>query len=104
MSPSALALQPAPGPAPAAPARVDIVVPVFDEQAILARSVRRLHDHLTHHMPFHWRIVIVDNASTDQTALIAGGAGDRPAARRAPAAATEGPRPRAARRLAGQRR
>jgi putative flippase GtrA len=71
MSPSALALDPAFGLAPAAPARVDIVVPVFNEQAILARSVRRLHDHLTHHMPFHWRIVIADNASTDQTARIA---------------------------------
>ena len=44
---------------------------MFDEQAVLARSVRRLHDHLTEHMPFSWRIVIADNASTDQTPRIA---------------------------------
>ena len=53
------------------PARVDIVVPVFDEQVVLARSIRRLHDHLSDHMPFSWRIVIADNASTDQTPRIA---------------------------------
>ncbi|HEY1537928.1 MAG TPA: glycosyltransferase, partial [Solirubrobacteraceae bacterium] len=51
--------------------RVDIVVPVYNEQAVLARSIRRLHDHLTDHMPFEWRIVVADNASTDQTPRIA---------------------------------
>jgi glycosyltransferase involved in cell wall biosynthesis len=44
---------------------------VFDEQAVLARSIRRLHDHLCDHMPFAWRIVIADNASTDETPRIA---------------------------------
>jgi glycosyltransferase involved in cell wall biosynthesis len=58
-------------PAPAAPARVDIVVPVYNEQEVLARSIRRLHDHLCEHMPFSWRLVIADNASTDQTPQIA---------------------------------
>jgi len=53
------------------PARVDIVVPVYNEQAILARSIRRLHDHLSETMPFAWRIVIADNASTDHTPRIA---------------------------------
>ena len=52
-----------------APARsgadVDIVVPVFNEQGALARSIRRLHDHLAAELPFAWRIVIADNASTD---------------------------------------
>ncbi len=61
-------LAPRPGPAPA---RVDVVVPVYNEQEVLARSIRRLHDHLTDHMPFAWRIVIADNASTDQTPQIA---------------------------------
>jgi glycosyltransferase involved in cell wall biosynthesis len=56
---------------PATPARVDVVVPVFDEQAVLARSIRRLHDHLCDQMPFSWRIVIADNASTDRTPQIA---------------------------------
>jgi putative flippase GtrA len=66
----------APSPSPAGPSappspRVEIVVPVFNEQDVLARSIRRLHDHLTVHMPFTWRIVIADNASSDQTPLIA---------------------------------
>jgi putative flippase GtrA len=63
--------RPSRAPSSTPPARVDIVVPVFDEQAVLARSIRRLHDHLSEHMPFHWRIVIADNASTDQTPRIA---------------------------------
>jgi putative flippase GtrA len=62
---------PAGPPAPASPPRVDIVVPVFNEQAVLARSIRRLHDHLGAHMPFTWRIVIADNGSSDQTPRIA---------------------------------
>ncbi len=71
MSSTALSPRPMRAPALPPPARVDIVVPVFDEQAVLARSIRRLHDHLTEHMPFSWRIVIADNASTDQTPRIA---------------------------------
>jgi putative flippase GtrA len=50
---------------------VEVVVPVHNEQAALAESIRRLHDHLTAKLPFSWRIVIADNASTDQTARIA---------------------------------
>jgi glycosyltransferase involved in cell wall biosynthesis len=61
----------APAPAAAPAVRVDVVVPVFNEQAVLARSIRRLHEHLTEHMPFAWRIVVADNASTDQTPRIA---------------------------------
>ena len=71
MSSTALSRRPSRAPAPPSPARIDIVVPVFNEQAVLARSIRRLHDHLTDHMPFEWRIVVADNASTDQTARIA---------------------------------
>ncbi len=71
MPSTAVSPQPLRAPALPSPARVDIVVPVFDEQAVLARSIRRLHDHLTREMPFAWRIVIADNASTDQTARIA---------------------------------
>jgi putative flippase GtrA len=52
---------------------VDIVVPVFDEEAALDRSVRRLHDFLSDGFPFSWRIVIADNASTDATPQIARG-------------------------------
>src|SRR4051794_14635760 len=71
---SSAVLQPAPRratPAIAGPARVDIVVPVHNEQAALAPSIRRLHEHLTAELPFAWRIVIADNASTDETPRIA---------------------------------
>ena len=71
MPSTALTPRPARASAPTSPARVDIVVPVFNEQAVLAASIRRLHDHLGEHMPFSWRIVIADNASTDQTPRIA---------------------------------
>src|SRR5215208_3541223 len=46
---------------------IDIVVPVFNEAAALEPSVRRLHAFLRSEMPFTWRIVIADNASTDCT-------------------------------------
>ena len=50
---------------------IDIVVPVHNEQAVLEASVRRLHRYLSAELPFSWRIVIADNASTDATARIA---------------------------------
>jgi len=46
---------------------VDVVVPVYDEEQVLERSVERLHAYLSEHFPFTWRITIVDNASTDST-------------------------------------
>jgi glycosyltransferase involved in cell wall biosynthesis len=51
--------------------RVEIVVPVYNEQSTLERSIRRLHDFLSAELPFAWRIVIADNASTDATLAIA---------------------------------
>jgi putative flippase GtrA len=56
-----------PRPAP----QIEIVVPVYNEEAILARSIRRLHRFLSDGFPFTWRIVIADNASTDATPAIA---------------------------------
>ena len=50
---------------------VEIVVPVYNEQAALPASIRRLHAYLETELPFTWRIVIADNASTDQTARLA---------------------------------
>ena len=50
---------------------IDIVVPVHNEQAVLEASIRRLHRYLSAELPFSWRIVIADNASTDATARIA---------------------------------
>ena len=51
--------------------QVEIVVPVYNEEAALGRSIRRLHDFLAASFPFTWRIVIADNASTDATPAIA---------------------------------
>ncbi|BAN02830.1 bifunctional glycosyltransferase family 2/GtrA family protein [Ilumatobacter coccineus] len=56
---------------PASLATVDIVVPVYNEEQILASSIARLVDHLETSFPFEWRIVIANNASTDRTAEIA---------------------------------
>ena len=50
---------------------IEIVVPVFNEQAALEGSVRRLHRFLTDEFPFSWRILVADNASTDATPEIA---------------------------------
>lgn len=62
---------PAAPPAPAGP-QVDIVIPVYDEEAALGPCVRRLHAYLGDAaFPFRWRIVIADNASTDATAGVA---------------------------------
>jgi glycosyltransferase involved in cell wall biosynthesis len=58
------------GVATAAP-QVEIVVPVHNEERVLAHSIHRLHEYLASGFPFSWRIVIVDNASTDGTLTIA---------------------------------
>ena len=65
-----VAVPDAPAAAAAAP-QVEVVVPVFDEECVLAHSIRRLHSYLTAEFPLSWRIVIADNASTDRTAAIA---------------------------------
>jgi hypothetical protein len=46
---------------------VEIVVPVFNEEADLGPSVRRLHRFLRDYFPFTAMITIADNASTDRT-------------------------------------
>lgn len=55
---------------PAAPI-VDIVVPVYNEEADLESSVRRLRAYLDDRFPFASAITIADNASTDATWSIA---------------------------------
>ncbi|MEO7982432.1 MAG: dolichyl-phosphate beta-glucosyltransferase [Sporichthyaceae bacterium] len=55
----------------AAPPVLDVVVPVHNEEADLARSVRRLHEHLSASLPYSFRITVADNASTDATFDIA---------------------------------
>ncbi|WP_211589024.1 bifunctional glycosyltransferase family 2/GtrA family protein [Allorhizocola rhizosphaerae] len=50
---------------------LDLVVPVYNEEADLGPSVRRLDEHLRAQFPYSYRITIADNASTDGTARIA---------------------------------
>ncbi|KUH86615.1 MULTISPECIES: bifunctional glycosyltransferase family 2/GtrA family protein [unclassified Mycobacterium] len=50
---------------------LDVVIPVYNEQADLAASVRRLHRHLREEFPFPARITIADNASHDDTPQVA---------------------------------
>ena len=50
---------------------LDVVIPVYNEQADLERSVRRLRGYLLRVCPLPFRITIADNASTDQTPMIA---------------------------------
>ena len=58
-------------PGPPAELDVEIVIPVFNEERDLARSIHRLHRFLDGRLPFSWRITIADNASTDITPEIA---------------------------------
>jgi putative flippase GtrA len=55
----------------AAPPQVDIAIPVYNEEADLEASVRRLHAYLSRALPFSFRITVADNASTDRTWAIA---------------------------------
>lgn len=62
---------------------LDVVIPVYNEQAGLAASVERLHDHLLATFPYPFRVTVADNASTDATWSVAGDLVDRlPAVRR----------------------
>jgi glycosyltransferase involved in cell wall biosynthesis len=53
--------------------RVDVVIPVYNEEGDLERSVSTLRQFLVDHMEHDWRIVIADNASKDRTLEIAKG-------------------------------
>src|SRR4051794_2112314 len=57
--------------APTEPLVVDLVIPVYNEQAALPASIARLHTYLSSTFPFSWRITIADNASTDATWAVA---------------------------------
>jgi putative flippase GtrA len=48
-------------------ATVEVVVPVYNEEADLEASVRRLHSYLSTTFPIPWTVTIADNASTDRT-------------------------------------
>jgi glycosyltransferase involved in cell wall biosynthesis len=58
---------------PAVLPRVDVVIPVLNEAHVLATSVATVRAFLTEHFRWSWRIVIVDNGSTDGTDRVARG-------------------------------
>ena len=52
--------------------KLDIVIPVYNEAHVLAGSIERLRSFLQEtSFPYTWRIVIADNASTDETLSVA---------------------------------
>jgi putative flippase GtrA len=56
---------------------LDIVIPVYNEEADLPWCVHRLHTFLASEVPYRSRITIADNASTDETLSVAHQLADR---------------------------
>ncbi|MGW4524545.1 glycosyltransferase [Amycolatopsis sp. NPDC004378] len=50
---------------------LDVVIPVYNEEADLEPCIRRLHAHLAEHVSYPYRITVADNASTDATLRVA---------------------------------
>ncbi|MEU0790023.1 bifunctional glycosyltransferase family 2/GtrA family protein [Amycolatopsis sp. NPDC005961] len=50
---------------------LDVVIPVYNEEADLEPCIRRLHAHLAAHVSYPYRITVADNASTDGTLRVA---------------------------------
>ena len=50
---------------------VEVVVPVYNEEAALPGSTEILCEYLAAYFPYHWSVTIVDNASTDDTLAVA---------------------------------
>ena len=46
---------------------VEVALPVYNEERVLAESVHALREYLLAGFPYRWQLVIVDNASTDGT-------------------------------------
>jgi glycosyltransferase involved in cell wall biosynthesis len=57
---------------PSGPARVDLIIPVYNEERDLEKSVTTLRAFLLENgSRWHWKIVVADNASIDRTLAIA---------------------------------
>ncbi|MBI2864373.1 MAG: glycosyltransferase family 2 protein [Chloroflexi bacterium] len=52
-------------------ATVDIVIPVYNEEHVLGKSVTTLRAFLQEHLKHDWRIIVANNASTDGTLAVA---------------------------------
>jgi glycosyltransferase involved in cell wall biosynthesis len=50
---------------------VDLVIPCYNEERVLAESVGKLKAWAAGHLPYRWRVVVADNASTDGTLAVA---------------------------------
>ncbi len=50
---------------------VDLFIPCYNEERTLARSVETLCAWAAEHLPYAWRVVVADNASTDGTLAVA---------------------------------
>ena len=50
---------------------LDVIVPVYNEQRVLADTIHRLHRYLSDNFPYSFQITIADNASVDDTPRIA---------------------------------
>jgi putative flippase GtrA len=50
---------------------LDVVIPVYNEEADLPQCVHRLHAFLANEVPYRSRITIAENASTDETLAVA---------------------------------
>src|SRR5688572_27327460 len=51
--------------------KVDLMLPVYNEEHVLERSVRALHLFLSDNLAHEWQIVVADNGSRDRTHDIA---------------------------------
>jgi glycosyltransferase involved in cell wall biosynthesis len=51
--------------------KVSIVIPCYNEQAVLEGSISHLYHYLALYCRFDWEIIIVDNGSTDETLSVA---------------------------------
>lgn len=50
---------------------LDVTIPVYNEQTDIEACVRRLNAYLAEHFPYTYSITVADNASTDETLVIA---------------------------------
>lgn len=51
--------------------KVDIIIPVYNEEQALPKSVATLRDYLNTYFPYEWRVIIANNASIDNTQAVA---------------------------------
>ena len=51
-------------------AKVDITIPVYNEEEVLPRTIASLTEFLSVNLPNPWQVTIADNASTDSTRTV----------------------------------